>query len=43
MADQTSFTIEQQLIASVWVHERDITGKTIEDFRNDFQSRFNLD
>lgn len=40
MADTSAFSIEERLVATVWVHERANTGKTIEDVMNDFVVRF---
>lgn len=31
MADTSNYTIEKRVIASCWVHERNQTGKTIEE------------
>ena len=42
MSDLSPFTIEQRLIANVWVHERAITGKSMADIRKDFMIRFNV-
>ena len=42
MSNLSPFTIEQRLIASVWVHERAVTGKSMFDIRNDFMIRFNV-
>ena len=39
MSDLSPYTIEQRLIASVWVHERAVTGKSMADIMNDFMIR----
>lgn len=40
MADTSSYSVEERLVASVWAHERPHTGKSIEDVRGDFVRRF---
>ena len=40
MTDISVFTIEQRLIAAVWVHERMANNMTIEDVRTAFTERF---
>lgn len=40
MCDTSNYTIEQRIIASTWVHERDVTGKSITDIKHDFMQRF---
>jgi hypothetical protein len=34
-------SIEESILMSTWVHERNNTGKTIHILRDDFQTRFN--
>ena len=41
MSHLSPFTFER-LIASVWVHERAVTGKSMSDIRNDFVITFNV-
>lgn len=40
MTDTSVFSIEERLVASVWVHERQNTKKTIGDILRDFSVRF---
>ena len=41
MADTSSYTIEEHLVASVWVHERQHTGQTMSQVTAAFRERFN--
>ena len=41
MADTSKYTIEERLIVSVWVHEKERTGETYEEIRENFFLRFN--
>ena len=43
MSDKSSFTIniEERIIASVWVHDRELIGKTMSEIQSDFKNRFN--
>jgi hypothetical protein len=41
MADTSSYTIEECLVASVWVHERQHTGQTMSQVKAAFRERFN--
>ncbi|KAG7164162.1 hypothetical protein Hamer_G014295 [Homarus americanus] len=43
MADTSVFSIEERLVASVWVHERKRNGKTMADIQTDFSERFGKD
>lgn len=40
MADTSVFTIEERLVACVWVHERPKSGKTMDKIMDDFVVRF---
>lgn len=40
MADTSVFSVEERLVASVWVHERHNTKKTMTDILRDFAVRF---
>ncbi|PSN42777.1 hypothetical protein C0J52_18130 [Blattella germanica] len=40
MTDTSFFSIEERLVVSVWVHERQNTKKTIRDILRDFSVRF---
>jgi len=41
MADTSSYSIEERLVASVWVHERQHTGQTMSQVMAVFRERFN--
>ena len=41
MADTSKYTIEQRLIVSVWVHEKERTGESYEEIRENLFLRFN--
>jgi hypothetical protein len=41
MADTSSYSIEERLVASVWVHERQYTGQTLSQVMAAFRERFN--
>ena len=41
MEDTSKCTIEERLIVSVWVHEKERTGETYEEIREKFFLRFN--
>jgi hypothetical protein len=41
MADTSSYSIEERLVASVWVHERQHTGQTMFQVMAAFRERFN--
>jgi hypothetical protein len=41
MADTSGYSIEERLVASVWVHERQHTGQTMSQVRAAFLERFN--
>jgi len=41
MADTSSYSIEERLVASVWVHERQHTGQTMFQVMSAFRERFN--
>ena len=41
MADTSKYTIEERLIVSVWVQEKERTGETYEEIRENFFLRFN--
>ncbi|PSN54575.1 Eukaryotic translation initiation factor 3 subunit I [Blattella germanica] len=41
MADTSKYTIEERLIISVWVHEKERSGETYEEIRENFFIRFN--
>ena len=41
MADTSSYPIEERLVASVWVHERQHTGQTMSQLMAAFRERFN--
>ena len=41
MADTSSYSIKERLVASVWVHERQHTGQTMYQVMAAFQERFN--
>ena len=41
MADTSKYTIEEHLIVSVWVHEKERTGEMYEEIRENFLLRFN--
>ena len=40
MADTSSYSLEERLLASVWTHDRVHSGKSMEDVRHDFTARF---
>ncbi|XP_039610021.1 uncharacterized protein LOC120529867 [Polypterus senegalus] len=40
MGDTSVFTLEERLVATVWVHERPVTGKSIKNVMDDFVVRF---
>ena len=40
MADTSKYAIEERLIISVWVHEKERTGEAYEEFRENFFLRF---
>lgn len=40
MADTSDYTIEERLVAAVWVHERQINGKSMKNVMDDFVARF---
>jgi len=41
MADTSSYSIEERLVASVWVHERQHTGQTMSQVTAALRERFN--
>jgi hypothetical protein len=41
MADTSSYSIEERLVANVWVHERQHTGQTMSQVMAAFRERFN--
>ncbi|PSN29715.1 hypothetical protein C0J52_27452 [Blattella germanica] len=41
MANTSKYTIEEHLIISVWVHEKERSGETYEEIRENFIHRFN--
>ena len=41
MADTSRYSIEERLVASVWVNERQHTGQTLSQEMNAFRERFN--
>jgi len=41
MADTSSYSIKERLVASVWVHERQHTGQTMSQVMAAFWERFN--
>ena len=41
MADTSKYTIEERLIVSVWINEKERTGETYEEIRENFFLRFN--
>ena len=41
MADTSSYSIEERLVASVWVHERQHTGQTMSQVITAFREWFN--
>jgi len=41
MADTSSYSIEERLVASVWVNERQHTGQTMSQVMSAFRERFN--
>ncbi|PSN52419.1 hypothetical protein C0J52_03164 [Blattella germanica] len=41
VADTSKYTIEERLIVSVWVHEKERSGETYEKIRDNFFLRFN--
>jgi len=41
MADTSSYSIEERLVASVWVHKRQHTGQTMSQVIAAFRERFN--
>ena len=43
MADTSSYSIEERLVASVWVHDRQHTGQTMSQVMAAFRERFNKD
>ena len=43
MADTSSYSIEERLVASVWVHERQHTGQTVSQVTAALRERFNKD
>ena len=43
MADTNRYSIEERLVASVWVHERQHTGQTMSQVTAAFRERFNKD
>jgi hypothetical protein len=42
MADTSSYSVEERLVASVWVHERQHTGQTISQVMAAFRERFKI-
>jgi len=40
MSDNSPISIKERIIASVWVHDRRLNGKTLSDIMNDFEVRF---
>lgn len=40
MTDTSTYSIEERLVASVWVHERPFTGKTMSEILDLFEERF---
>jgi len=42
MADTSSYSIEERLVASVWVHERQHMGQTMSQVMAAFRERINL-
>ncbi|KAG2470010.1 RBL2 protein, partial [Polypterus senegalus] len=40
MGDTSIFTIKERLVATVWVHERPVTGKSVKNVMDDFVVRF---
>ena len=40
MSDQSSYAIEERIIASVWVDDRRISEKLMTDIMSDFETRF---
>ena len=40
MADTSDYTIEERLVAAVWVLERQINGKSMRNVMDDFITRF---
>ena len=40
MADTSDYTIEERLVAAVWVHERQINGKSMRNVMDDFVTWF---
>jgi len=41
MVDTSSYSLEERLVASVWVHERQHTGHTMSQMMAAFRERFN--
>ena len=41
MTDTSKYTIEERIIVTVWVHERERTGDTYEEIRENFFLHFN--
>ena len=41
MADTSTYSIEERLVASVWVHERQHTGQAMSQVMAAFRERFN--
>ena len=41
MADTSKYTIHERLIVSVWIHEKERTGETYEETRENLILRFN--
>ena len=41
MADTSKYMIGERLIISVWIHEKEGTGETDEEIRENFYLRFN--
>ena len=41
MSDLSPFSLEERILMSVWVHERDRTGKSLKTLFEEFRQRFN--
>ena len=41
MADTSKYAIQERLIVSVWIHEKERTGETYEEIRENVFLRFN--
>ena len=40
MCDTSDYTLEEKIVACVWIHERSQSGKLMRQVRDDFRQRF---